>query len=558
MDLATCFKNPKEHWPSQPSQNVASMDADQELKSKKINVNNMSTLLSTVNSQKEQLGECIKVSRYSSVLRLVRVTAYVLRFINNLKRSLAKQENLKCELSVDEINAAEKLWIREVQAEIERRPVFQQIEKSLNLFKDEHGILRCQGRLDNAPLPYDSKYPMTLTSNHEFTHLVIQLCHRTVMHNGVQETLTQVRSRFWIVKGRQVVKRILAKCNICKKLEGMSYGTPNAPPLPEFRLSDDFAFTNIGVDYAGPLYVKDIYAQSDVMHKTYIVLYTCACSRAIHLDLVPDATASAFIRSLQRFISRRGTPSQVLSDNGKTFKNTEVKNFITSRGITWKFNIPRSPWWGGFFECLVKSVKRCLKKTLATARLSYEELLTVIVQVEGVLNSRPLTYVNEDGGEPLTPSHLVLGKRLLSTTSTTGKAITHSESIKGVLKRGQYLETVLTHFWKRWKNDYLTQLREQHRPSQKQGPSINVGDVVCVKEDKQPRQKWSIARVQSLVKGRDGKVRAAAIKVHDKRGNIIQMYRPLQKLFPIELESRETSKEVPITFVQHAEQENIN
>jgi len=227
--------NPKEQWPSQPSQNVASKDADQELKSKKVNVNDMSTLLSTVNSQKQQLGELIKVSRYSSVLRLVRVTAYVLRFINNLKRSLAKQENLKCELSVDEINAAEKLWIREVQAEIERRPVFQQIEKSLNLFKDEHGILRCQGRLDNAPLPYDSKYPMILTSNHEFTHLVIQLCHRTVMHNGVQETLTQVRSRFWIVKGRQVVKRILAKCNICKKLEGVSYGTPNAPPLPEFR-----------------------------------------------------------------------------------------------------------------------------------------------------------------------------------------------------------------------------------------------------------------------------------------------------------------------------------
>jgi len=81
---------------------------------------------------------------------------------------------------------------------------------------------------------------------------------------------------------------------------------------------------------------------------------------------------------------------------------------------------------------------------------------------------------------------------------------------------------------------------------------------ICVKEENKPRQKWSIARVQRLVKGRDGKVRAAAIKVHDKRGNIIQMYRPLQKLFPIELESRETSKEVPITFVQHAEQENIN
>jgi hypothetical protein len=373
----------------------------------------------------------------------------------------------------------------------------------------------------------------------------------------VQETLAQLRSRFWVIKGRQVVKRVLSKCSTCKKIEGMSYATPNAPPLPNFRLCDDFAFTNIGVDYAGPLYVKDIYAKSDDMNKTYIVVYTCASSRAVHLDLVPDNSSSAFLRSLLRFISRRGSPAEVLSDNSKTFKNAEVKRFVASRGITWRFNIARSPWWGGFFERLVRSVKRCLKKNLGTARLSYEELLTVIIQVEGVLNSRPLTYVNEDGGEPLTPSHLVLGKRLLSTTSST-TSTTHSENAKEVQKRKKYLETVLTHFWRRWKDDYLTQLREHHRPSQTQGPTINVGDVVCVKEDKLPRQKWKIARIQQLVKGRDGKVRAAAIKVHDKGGKLTQLYRPLQKLFPIELDSSKKIQEVPITFVEHAEQENIS
>ena len=557
----TYLSKSHEHWPQHPNQDNSNKEIEQELKSKKTNLD--TTALNTVVCKKPQLAVLINVSKYSSVLRLVRVTAYVLRFVNNLKCRLARREPQSSDLTVDEINSAERLWIREVQREIEQKPTFQQAEKSLNLFKDENGILRCRGRLDNAPLPYDARFPMLLPSDHEFTNLVIQLCHRAVMHNGVQETLTQLRSRFWVVKGRQVVKRVLSKCTVCKKLEGKSYGIYNSPPLPEFRLSDDFAFTNIGVDYAGPLYVKDIYSQSDNMNKAYIALYTCASSRAVHLDLVPDASSNAFIRSFQRFIGRRGTPSQVLSDNSKTFKNTVVKSFVSSRGISWKFNVARSPWWGGFFERLVRSMKRCLKKTLGTARLSYEELLTLIVQVESVLNSRPLTYINEDGGETLTPSHLVMGKRLLSKAVTASKVIKHSESVKETLKRGKYLETVLTHFWNRWRNDYLTQLREHHRPSQKQGPTVKVGDVVCIKEDKVPRQSWKIARVQRLLTGKDGKVRAAAIRVHKEGGKLTEMYRPLQKLFPIELQSSEPSskkseeEEVPVIFVEHALQENI-
>ena len=100
---------------------------------------------------------------------------------------------------------------------------------------------------------------------------------------------------------------------------------PAAPPLPKFRLSDDFAFTNIGVDHADPLYVKDIYSQTKEMHKVYIVLYTCASSRAVHLDLALDTSSRSFIRSFERFIGRRGIPSFVLSGNGKAFKSLQCR-----------------------------------------------------------------------------------------------------------------------------------------------------------------------------------------------------------------------------------------
>ena len=134
----------------------------------------------------------------------------------------------------------------------------------------------------------------------------------------------------------------------------------------------------------------------------------------MHLDLAADATSETFISSFQRFISRRGMPGAMISDNRKTFKSKELKDFFASKRIKWVHIVERFPWWAGFYERLVPSVKRCLKKVPRTARLMYEELLTLLIQIEGVTNSRPLTYLCEDNDQPLTPSHLVLGRRLLS------------------------------------------------------------------------------------------------------------------------------------------------
>lgn len=276
----------------------------------------------------------MKATRYSSVATLLRVTAYVLRFVHNVRCRLTKSTPTTGELTTEETSVAERKWIKELQVLMKRSEKFKQTKLSLHLYEDEDGILRCRGRIDNAPLPHDSKFPILLPADHHLTNLVILRCHDDVMHNGLQETLAQVRTRFWIPRGRQVVKRALVKCTVCNRAEGKSYGTPPAPPLPDYRLSDDFAFTKIGVDYAGPLFVRDIHLRTDEMKKVFIALYTCASSREIHLDLVPD-----------------------------------------------------------------------------------EDLLTVLIQIEGVMNSRPLTYLCEEGGEPLTPSHLIIGRRLLSPPS---------------------------------------------------------------------------------------------------------------------------------------------
>ena len=160
------------------------------------------------------------------------------------------------------------------------------------------------------------------------------------------------------------------------------------------------------------------------MKKVYIALFTCGVSRALYLDLVPDLTGDAFLRCFKRFTAHHGIPKEMKSDNEKTFKAAakslttlfdipHVSSFLASRKVKWSFNLEKAPWWGGFFGRMVRCVKRSLKKTLGTTRLSYEELLTVLIDIESVLNSRPLTYLStEDLKEPLTPSHLLHGRRV--------------------------------------------------------------------------------------------------------------------------------------------------
>ena len=160
-------------------------------------------------------------------------------------------------------------------------------------------------------------------------------------------------------------------------------------------------------------------------------MYTCCITHAVHLELVPNMSAQTTLRSFKRFTARRGIPVQIISDNGRTFvsaaqiienmlKTPEVQQHLAGLKVKWVFNLEKAPWWGGFFERLMQSVKRCLKKTIGKAKLIYDELLTVLMEVEAIINSRPLSYVSsEDLDEPLTPSHLLSRRRSLSLPDST-------------------------------------------------------------------------------------------------------------------------------------------
>ena len=182
---------------------------------------------------------------------------------------------------------------------------------------EEEGILRCRGRFTESDLDVHAKYPILLPKEGQLTELIIMHCHNKVHHGGVRAMLAEVRSHFWIPKGRQKVKTVVSKCTICRKLEGKCYNAPKEPDLPKFDVRETEPFTKTGVDFAGPLYVKNACNGTD---KVYIALFSCCVSRAIYLDLVKDLSATEFLRCLRRFFARKGTPTLIDSNNAKTFK----------------------------------------------------------------------------------------------------------------------------------------------------------------------------------------------------------------------------------------------
>ena len=222
----------------------------------------------------------------------------------------------------------------------------------------------------------------------------------------------------------------------------------------------------------------------------------------------------------------------------KLFQLPELMKFFAERRISWMYNLPKAPWWGGFFERLVKSTKSCLKKVVGFAKLNRNELNTVLVEIEAVLNSRPLTHLYpEDISEPLTPSHLLMGRRLISLPYSVARDSEDQQewgTKENLTKRIKYLLLTLEHFKLRWKKEYLSELREHHRNLKRDEhrSSIHQGDIVTVhNENKSNRLFWNLGRIKSLIFGRDNEIRGANVQLSN--GNVIA--RPLQKLFPLEV-----------------------
>ncbi|GFX56033.1 integrase catalytic domain-containing protein [Trichonephila clavipes] len=232
------------------------------------------------------------------------------------------------------------------------------------------------------------------------------------------------------------------------------------------------------------------------------------------------ALLSARIEEIQKLIEPskwhhcpgKENPADIIS---RGISNSEFKDFISSRGITWKFIVERAPWWGGFYERLVKSVKDPLRKILGKALLTFEELATILVEIEYIVTSRPSTYVSDDLSEPnlLTPlDFLQYGRKNHDYPLHFAELANKVSNRESLIKRKQYQTTLLKHFWNEWKTQYVRDLKTVHHfKSPNIHKDVEISDVVLVEGSSKSKLLWDLGTIQETLMSRDGHIRACIV-----------------------------------------------
>ncbi|XP_028169944.1 uncharacterized protein LOC114359669 [Ostrinia furnacalis] len=516
------------------------------LETKKSNVNVALTYKNDLVVQ--LLHEC------SSTLRMATTIGWLSRFTQWLRN---KQIPRQSYLSTTEMQCALNLIIKTVQSmefedEIEQLQNQNKVKScsklaSLNPYIDPHdGLLRVGGRLNNSSLSQSSKHPIILSSHSKFTELIIQQAHTVTLHGGPSLTLSYIRDKYWILSGLRTVKRELRKCVKCRRFKEEKK-TQMMADLPQPRVTPSRPFTHTGVDFTGHFDIRANKGRGVRTHKGYVAVFVCLATKAVHLELVSDLSTPGFLAAFRRFCARRSVPKHMYSDQGRNFIGAnkvlkkeykevlqtidiQLLNKATDYEIQWHFNAPAYPSAGGLWEAAVKSLKHHLRRVMGEQRLTYEEFITLLHQIEACLNSRPLLVVSESqDDEYLSPGHFLVGGPLITRPQTDPEQV-------NLTTRWQMVQAMNKQFWKKWSSDYLQQLQVRSKwitPSK----NIEVDEIVLIKDENLPPGKWAMGRVIEVHPGKDGYVRVVSVKT--KNGI---MKRPILKLTTLPVKDECTQK----------------
>ncbi|XP_058456510.1 uncharacterized protein LOC131433913 [Malaya genurostris] len=493
------------------------------------------------------------VKRYSSFTRLLRIGSLCRRFANN---SSTNKVSRLGPISTVEMREAMLALVRVVQQEcfapeIASLSANQDVPRSSTLrFLHpilEDSLIRVGGRLQHASISYDRKHPLVLPVKHPLTLLIAESVHRRTMHGGPQLTLAIMKHEFWPLRGRDLVRRVVHSCVTCAKARPRNLEQLMGQ-LPPERVNRAYPFQYVGIDFAGPVYLKPS-TRKGAPVKSYVAVFVCLAVKAAHLELVSDLTSAAFIAALRRFIARRGLPNTIFCDNATNFtaahrelkdlrqmflsqhhKNAVVLEASTQK-IAFHFIPPHAPTFGGLWEACVKSFKHHLRRIVGNSQLPYEAFSTVLVQIEACLNSRPITPLSNDPNdeEALTPGHFIIGRPLLAVPEPDLAHIPENR-----LDLWQKTQSLTQHFWKRWSKEYLCTLQLRYKWS-----TVNLNllkdSIVLIRDDNLPVGRWSMGRVISVNFGDDNLVRVATVKI---AGVAKPVTRPITKLclLPIEID----------------------
>lgn len=550
---------PQSEWPKSTVMQQETKDFDQELK------------VFTLTEFKDPLcigmhGSADRISLLEYVSKLekaINIISYVSRFIKirviekkgKPKRRTRRNETIAQTFAptLEEKAAAMEYLIRKSQQEYYNKELTA-IKAGLGIpdkskigglkpILDNNGILRVGGRLDRSDLDYEAKHPAIIPNGSKLAWLLIDYAHRQTKHGGSQVMMQHIRQLYWIPKLRSGLRSFVHKCVVCVRLNARLENQLMAE-LPGERVQVGKPFLHTGVDYAGPFELRMISRKGEnVRRKCWIAIFVCFKTRAVHIDVVTELSAVAFIACFERFVARRGRCEKMFSDNGTCFVGTEKElrralehwteketlEHLSNRGTEWHFMSPAAPHQGGIYEAAVKSMKFHLKRIVGQKTFVYEQFVTLLHQIEAILNSRPIHPLSDDPSDlqALTPGHFLIGEPLILPLPFK---IDHRPESVGI-KLWKERQRMVEHFWKRWQEEYLATLQERKK-WRKEKENIKLGQLVIIKNERFPPAQWALGRICRLLPSKDGIVRTVIVRTANN-----QLTRPVQKLCIVPIET---------------------
>ncbi|XP_053699242.1 uncharacterized protein LOC128746219 [Sabethes cyaneus] len=483
------------------------------------------------------LESTIKMDKFSRWKRLVRHVAFVWRYPLNIRRKKKKVSLVVGPLTQEELARAENCIYKIVQAEVfsEEIRILQEanqepwaskrsLSKHSSLYKlspnfDKEGVLRLHGRIDACDFIGDeTKHPIILPKSHHVTDLIISHIHEQYCHLNHQTVLNEVRQKYYVPSLRAVYRRIRNNCQFCR-IRNTKPQPPMMGDLPSMRMKAFIRpFSYVGIDYFGPMPVL----VGRRVEKRWGVLITCMTVRAVHIEIAHSLSAESCIFAIRNFVTRRGMPLEIISDRGTNFigasrelrdaldkmnQNKVIESFVSSQ-TKWSFNPPTAPHFGGCWERLIQSIKKTLNNVKPNRTPTDEMLRNMLLEVEAIINARPLTEIPLDYGEasPLIPNDILIG-----SSNGSKPSIAFNDSAAVVTCSWRMSQVYANEFWRRWVAEYLPTLTKRTKWFQPVKP-LAEGDIVIVVDQNQPRNSWPKGRIIEVARSKDRQVRRASVQ----------------------------------------------
>lgn len=496
-----------------------------------------------IHNETKRTCSLIDYAKFSKWERLLRCAAYVKRYIHQLKvrrnspvkmrqQSIAELIATIPPLTAEELHDAEEMLFRMVQSE-SYGPEIQSLNQSekqvskksplynLNPVIDGNGVVRLATRIDVAPaiVSQSIRQPIVLNQDHWITNLLIDATHRKFQHMNKEAVVNHLRQYVWIPKIRIQVNRVVRKCCFCIQRLAKPK-PPKMAALPEGRVSPFqpvFSFT--GLDYFGPIEIT----VGRRHEKRWGVLFVCLSTRAIHMELAATLDTSSAIMCVRNFNNRRGPAVEMISDNGTNLRaaEKELRNAVEEIDVVrlqdesmqhlphetrtkWRFNPPSAPHFGGSWERMIQTVKKSLYIVLKEKYPREETLRSALIEVENLVNSRPLYYVpnDVDNMEAITPNHLLKG---------TFRHVIQFDGDYDCRKQWKKSQSLATEFWKRWLKEYLPTISTRPKWND-EVDAVKIGQLVLIVDESLKRGEWKKGIISNVYPSRDGKIRKAEVK----------------------------------------------